>query len=115
MLRPSPHPLRSLTALLVLLAALWAAAPALAQDLNQLRASGQLGERFDGYAEAIDPGLLDFVKQVNGKRNAIYKQRAAEQNVPVGQVGRVYAQEILSKAPSGTRFLQENGTWATKP
>ena len=117
MLRPRPNPLRSLTALLVLLAALWAAgpAPALAQDLDQLRASGQMGERFDGYAEAIDPGLLDFVKQVNGKRNAIYKQRAAEQNVPVGQVGRVYAQEILSKAPSGTRFLQEDGTWVAKP
>ena len=112
-----PNLLRSLSALLILVTALWAIAPApvAAQDLDPLRASGRMGERFDGYAEAIDPGLLDFVKQVNGRRNQIYQQRAAEQNVPASQVGRVYAQEIIAKAPSGTRVLQENGTWATKP
>ena len=117
MLLSRPNLFRSLSALLILLAALWTVTPlpVAAQDLDQLRASGRMGERFDGYAEAIDPGLLEFVKQVNGKRNQIYQQRAAEQNVPAGQVGRVYAQEIIAKAPSGTRVLQENGTWATKP
>jgi hypothetical protein len=105
---------------LTLLAALWlfgpafAPGPAAAQDLDQLRASGQVGERFDGYAEAIDPSLLEFVKQVNGKRQQIYQQRAAEQNVPPGQVGRVYAQEIIGKSPAGTRLLKEDGTWTTK-
>ena len=110
--------IRSLLAILVVLAALSAppaATTAAAQDLDQLRASGLVGERFDGYAEAIDQGYLEYVRGLNGKRHQIYQQRAAEQNVPVDQVGRVYASEIIAKSPSGTRLLKEDGTWATKP
>ncbi len=109
--------IRSLLALLLLLAALAlppAATPASAQDLNQLRAAGLVGERFDGYAEAIDQSYLEFVRGVNGKRHQIYKQRAAEQNVPVDQVGRLYAKEIIQQSPPGTRLLKQDGTWATK-
>ena len=122
MLRTGPKPgqglIRSLLALALLLAALAlppAVAPAGAQDLNQLRAGGLVGERFDGYAEAIDQSYLEFVRGVNGKRHQIYKQRAAEQNVPVDQVGRLYAKEIIAQSPSGTRLLKQDGTWATKP
>ena len=114
MMRQPTIPLRSLLAVLALLVSLWSL-PAAAQDLDQLRAAGVVGERFDGYAEAIDPAYLDLVRQVNGQRNAIYTQRAAEQGVAPDQVGRVYAKEIMGKAPSGTRFLKEDGTWTSKP
>ena len=114
MIRQRSTLLRSWLAVLALVVSVWAL-PAQAQDLNQLRASGVIGERFDGYAEAIDPAYLDLVRQVNGQRNAIYKQRAAEQGVAPDQVGRVYATEIMGNAPSGTRFLKEDGTWASKP
>ena len=110
--------IRSLLAIFVVLAALSApiaTGPAVAQDLDQLRAGGLVGERFDGYAEAIDQSYLEFVRGVNGKRHQIYQQRAAEQNVPVDQVGRLYAKQIISQSPSGTRLLKEDGTWATKP
>lgn len=109
--------IRSLLAVLLLLAALAAppaTGPVAAQDLDQLRAGGLVGERFDGYAEAIDQSYLEFVRGVNGKRHQIYQQRAAEQNVPVEQVGRLYAKQIIQQSPPGTRLLREDGTWATK-
>ena len=110
--------IRPLLAVLILLAALTApplSGPASAQDLDQLRAAGLVGERFDGYAEAIDQSYLEFVRQVNGKRHQIYSARAAEQGVAVDQVGRVYASQIIQQSPSGTQLLKEDGTWATKP
>ncbi len=88
--------------------------PALAQSLDQLRASGAVGERFDGYAQALQSSAAGTVDQVNAKRRQIYAERAAAEGVSADQIGRVYAQQIFSKAPRGTRFLQENGAWITK-
>jgi hypothetical protein len=88
--------------------------PALAQSLDQLRASGAVGERFDGYAQALQSGAAGMVKQVNAKRGQIYAERAASEGVSPDQIGRVYAKQIFSKAPPGTKFLQENGAWITK-
>ena len=102
-------------AVFVALLTLVSAGSADAQDLDALRASGAVGERYDGYAEARDPSAAGLVQQVNAKRNQIYKQRAAEQGISPGQVGQVYAKQILQKSPSGTFFLQQNGTWTQKP
>jgi uncharacterized protein YdbL (DUF1318 family) len=88
--------------------------PALAQSLDQLRASGAVGERFDGYAQALQSSAAGTVDQVNAKRRQIYADRAASEGVAADQIGRVYAKQIFSKAPPGTRFLQENGAWITK-
>ena len=88
--------------------------PALAQSLDQLRASGAVGERFDGYAQALKSGAAGTVKKVNAKRRQIYAERAAAEGVPADQIGRVYAKQIFAKAPRGTKFLQQNGAWITK-
>ncbi len=88
--------------------------PALAASLDQLRASGAVGERFDGYAKALQSSAAGVVKKVNAKRRKIYAERAASEGVSPGQIGRVYAKQIFSKAPRGTKFLQENGAWITK-
>jgi uncharacterized protein YdbL (DUF1318 family) len=98
----------------VLALALVAATPAFAQSLDQLRASGAVGERYDGYAQALDSSARAFVDQVNAKRRKIYAEDAAQTGASTEQVGRVFAQQIFSKAPPGTRFLQENGAWITK-
>ena len=88
--------------------------PALAQSLDQLRASGVVGERFDGYAQALKSGAADVVDQVNAKRGQIYAERAAAEGVSTLQIGQVYAKQIFSKAPPGTKFLREDGAWITK-
>ena len=89
----------------------FAAAPAAAQSLDDLRASGAVGERYDGYAVARDPGAKSLVQKVNRKRQKIYEERAAAQGTTSAQVGALYAPQIMRKAPRGTWFLEENGKW----
>lgn len=111
-----PRKWSAIFASLVLLIGL-SAAPAGAQSLDQLRASGVVGERFDGYAQAMSgasPQVRALVDQVNAKRRQLYRQRAAEQRVPEDQVGRVFAGQIMQQAPRGTPFLSESGQWTRK-
>jgi len=101
------------------LACLLAVSAASAGDqLDVLRASGAVGERYDGYAvvraKPTDPSMAALVESVNAKRRAIYEERAKKQGVPVQEVGKVYAQEIAPKTPSGTWLLGEDGKWTQK-
>ena len=48
------------------------------------------------------------------KRREIYKERAAAQDVPVDQVGRVYAKQILEKVPAGVWFRTPDGEYVQK-
>ncbi len=91
-------------------------APAWSQSLDDLRASGAVGEAFDGFLRIKGGGgnAQTVVKSVNDKRRAVYSQRASQQGITVDQVGRVYAGEIRSKAPAGTWFLSEQGKWSRK-
>ncbi len=87
-----------------------------AQSLNELRASGAVGEGNDGFARVrkAGGGARSVVDAVNAKRRAIYAERAKEQGTAADQVGRVYAGQILGKAPAGTWFLKESGEWVRK-
>jgi len=87
-----------------------------AQSLNALRASGAVGEGYDGLARVRQAGggARSVVDAVNAKRRAIYAERAKEQGTTADQVGRVYARQILGKAPAGTWFLKESGQWVRK-
>ena len=87
-----------------------------AQSLNALRASGAVGEGYDGLARVrkAGGGARSVVDAVNAKRRAIYAERAKEQGTTADQVGRVYARQILTKAPAGTWFLKESGEWGRK-
>lgn len=86
-----------------------------AQTLEQLRASGAIGERYDGMAVARDPSVAAMVAEINAKRREIYAKRATAEKVSVEQVGMVYAKEIVEQAPSGTYFQDQKGAWTRKP
>lgn len=88
--------------------------PAAAQSLDELRAAGKVGERYDGYAVARDPGTADMVTEINAKRREIYEAQAKKQNVAVDAVGTVYATEIWQKVPAGTWLLTPDGEWKRK-
>ena len=87
-----------------------------AADLDALRKSGAVGERFDGLAVVRegDGAAKKLVAEVNAKRGKIYAERAKEKGAPAGEVGKVYAREIAEKAPPGTWFLGEDGKWVQK-
>lgn len=90
------------------------ARPGRAQSLSSLLASGQLGERFDGFVQARDPAAQGAAAEINGKRRDIYQKRASETGQTVEVVGRIYAAELYQKATPGTWFLLENGSWVQK-
>ena len=88
--------------------------PVFAQSLDDLRAAGKVGERYDGFAVARDPSAADLVKEVNDKRRKIYEERAKKQGVSVEAVGAVYAKEIVDQVPAGTWVLTADGEWRRK-
>ena len=96
------------------------ALPAAAQQRRQLeapRAAGQAGERYDGYAAVHGTAPAEvraLVDQVNAHRRQIYTKKAAEQNVPVDSVARIYAQKIAARLPPGTWLLREDGRWVQR-
>ncbi|MGH6947049.1 MAG: YdbL family protein [Kiloniellales bacterium] len=85
------------------------------QTLDQLRAKGAIGERYDGMAVARDPSAAAMVAEINAKRREIYAERATAEKIPVDQVGMVYAKQIFDQAPSGTMFQDQQGAWTRKP
>ena len=93
---------------------------AIAQErpLDQPRAQGIVGERYDGLAVLRQSGASASVQalldDINGKRRALYQRRAAAEGVPATEIGKIYAKEIFRSAPGGTWFQQENGTWLQK-
>ena len=87
---------------------------AAAASLDELRASGALGERFDGFVVARDASAGADAKAINAKRREIYQKRADSEGVDIDAVGRLYAKQILSDAPAGTWFLKDDGTWVQK-
>lgn len=101
--------IRSILLALVVLFALGGGA--LAQSLDQMRSSGAVGERYDGLLEAREQGAGSYVARVNAERMQIYRDAAQKQGVSVEEVGKVYAQEIIKKAPTGTWFLGPDGNW----
>jgi len=108
---------RKLLAAAGLLIVAAAARPARADEFDDLRASGVIAERFDGFVMLKDPGNgpQAVVDKVNAERKAIYADRAKQQGVAADQVGQVYAAQIMSAAPSGTWFLGADGNFARKP
>lgn len=88
-----------------------------ADQLDDLRKSGAVGERFDGYLVVRDRGNAaanSLAAQVNAQRKQIYESRAAQQGVSAEEVGKVYAAQIFQKAPAGTWFQRSDGSWVQK-
>ena len=102
---------------LAMLAAFMAAPqPARADQLDDLRAAGALGEANTGYLVVRSGGgaAQAVADRVNGQRRVIYQKRAGEEGVPVDQVGQLYLPLILQKAPPGTWYQDASGQWRQK-
>lgn len=89
-----------------------------ASKLDQYRARGIIVERYDGLLEVrsrqAPADAQRLVREVNAKRSEIYRKRARSEGVPVQEVAKVYASEILGKAPAGTYFKRPDGSYLRK-
>lgn len=97
----------------ILLALTLCVTPAWADALDDLRASGAIGETFEGYVVAREASARAEADAINAKRKAIYQEKAAAQGIDIEQVGKVYAAEIIRKVPAGT-WIQIDGQWRKK-
>lgn len=106
---------RAWTLLVLVTLALLAVLPtASAQSIDELRKSGAVGERHDGYVVPRDASAKEAAERINAQRREIYQARAKEQGVSAEAVGKVYAQQIIEQAPKGTWFLGPDGKWRQK-
>jgi uncharacterized protein YdbL (DUF1318 family) len=101
--------LKILTVLLVLLSL-----PAMAMDLQGARSQGLVGERLDGYVQAIDASAQGLVDEVNAKRKAEYARISKENGQPVAVVAKIAAEQIIANLPAGAKYQDSSGNWKTR-
>src|SRR5262249_31083120 len=97
----------------IALFAMLAAGPALALDLQQARSSGAVGERLDGYVEALQhsPDATGLASDVNAKRKQEYARIGKEKGQPAELVARLAAIQIVKGLPTGASYQAEDGSW----
>jgi uncharacterized protein YdbL (DUF1318 family) len=100
-----------LSALLALLAT-----PAFALDLHQARASGQVGEKTDGYVAALQSTaeVQALAAEVNAKRKAEYASISQKNGQSVDVVAKLAAEQIINGLPVGSKYQAADGSWKTR-
>jgi uncharacterized protein YdbL (DUF1318 family) len=101
---------------LILVAALGAAAPAIAQSpvIGQAIAAGQVGERYDGYMAFVgtpSPEVRRQIQAINIRRRNLYIQLSTRRNVTPELVGMATGCQLLSRLPVGEAYLLKDGIW----
>lgn len=96
----------------------YATGTAHAANLQSAKASGQIGERLDGYCAVVNPSakpdIHALAKAVNAKRRAQYQRIAKKNGVTAADVGRLTAAKVIKNAPKGTFVQQGGGKWVRK-
>ena len=105
-----------MTRLVLLVAALLAAGPALAQTpaVDAARASGILGERYDGYmgfAASAPAAVRSQVATINIRRRALYSNLAASRGASPQEVGITAGCQLLARVGVGEAYMWADGVW----
>lgn len=96
------------------------AAPAFAQRdpaYAAARASGQIGEKMDGYLGFVgnpSPALRGLVEDLNIKRRANYTERARAQNATVEEYALTQGCILIARTSPGEKYQTPGGGWATR-
>lgn len=92
------------------------AAPVMAEPLDDAKASGELGERIDGYL-GVPPDAGGSAKsladEINAKREKSYAEIAGKRSVPVKAVAAIAGEKMVEKAPAGEWVMDSSG-WHRK-
>ena len=92
------------------------ALPAAAQtpQVNAARASGIVGERFDGYlgyAAAVPSTVRSQVESINIRRRTLYSNLAARKGVSPREVGVTAGCQLLGRVGVGQSYMLNDGVW----
>lgn len=90
--------------------------PALALSLDEARAQGLVGELPNGYVAARRnaPGVSDLVDSVNRRRQAHYRNIAAQTDVPMAAVEQQAGQALIERLPRGAWYMDSQSRWLQK-
>jgi uncharacterized protein len=103
----------------VLALALPGVAPAQARDpaYAAARASGQIGEKMDGYLGYVgtpSPALRAVVEDLNIKRRAVYSERAKAANATVEEFAFTAGCLAIARTAPGEKYQAPGGGWQTR-
>lgn len=96
------------------------AAPAQAQRgpaYAAARASGEIGEKMDGYLGIVGtetPELRRLVNDINIKRRAVYAQKSQEEQVTLDEYALATGCQLILKTVPGEKYQAPGGTWETR-
>jgi uncharacterized protein YdbL (DUF1318 family) len=81
------------------------------------RASGQIGEKMDGYLGIIGtstPELQRLVNDINIKRRAVYAERAQQNNATLEEYSVSAGCQLILKTEPGEKYQAPDGSWQTR-
>lgn len=81
------------------------------------RASGQVGEKTDGYLGIVSGGdgaLRKMVDDINIKRRALYAQRAQAAKATLEEYAFTAGCLAISRTASGEKYQAPDGSWQTR-
>ena len=98
------------------LLALMAAVPAAAQTpaVDAARASGAVGERYDGYvgvAAPVSAAVRSQLTSINIQRRSLYSRLAASKGVSPRDVGITAGCQLLARISVGEAYMLGDGVW----
>ena len=87
-----------------------------ASPLTELKASGLIGERMDGYLGVVQTDapkdVHAQVEEINTKRRAAYQRIATKNSLTLEDVAALAGKKTLQKTPTGQWVF--TGTWRKK-
>jgi len=98
------------------LLALMAAVPAAAQTpaVDAARASGAVGERYDGYvgvAAPVSAAVRSQLTSINIQRRSLYSRLAASKGASPRDVGITAGCQLLARVSVGEAYMLGDGVW----
>ncbi len=89
-------------------------APAQSPIVDQARAQGLAGERYDGYmgvAGPASPALRSAIGAINIQRRSLYSDLAARKGASPQEVGLTAGCQLLGRVAVGEAYLLSDGKW----
>ena len=81
------------------------------------RASGQVGEKMDGYLGYVGspaPALRAVVEDINIKRKAVYADKARANNATVEEYALTSGCLAIARTAPGEKYQAPDGSWQTR-
>ena len=105
---------RLLLAAVLCAAAATGAGHAQTPAVNQARAAGQVGERYDGYigvAGTVSAAVRNQVGSINIRRRTLYYNLGVQKRVSPQEVGITAGCQLLAGVAVGEVYLLADGRW----